>query len=373
MKKRTNISAHGRWMALLGPLFVGIFSGCEPQGGEGTSGGPGSIPSDVHWQTMVADDVNGVVLAGYSSSDGLKMWLQTRSPDNTIIDSFKTNEEITPTAVAVDATGIIVGGHDSNGSWTVSEYAKDDGHLLWSVTDLGAGSNSQCSDSPNDIVIDGSAIYLVGNVNVSPCDSLNGYGDGRWKVEGRSRADGKPLWDKLTYGGGWTNFDYAVQAATDATYLYVVGTSAYTSTPFVLNKVDKLQGTFAWAMGVNVSNEKGGTFALDGQDIYTASGGTSGDVDEGWSVQKRSAADGANVWEVDHPADTPRHRITLGKGSLYLAAAGQPIQKISKDDGSVSSTGATALPKEVQLFFSETSVYTLPYGTPQTVEKFALP
>ena len=138
--------------------------------------------------TSIAVDSSGIYVGGwdYSQSNnqwriekrnlttGALIWTQTINPSlgNDIIQS-----------VAVDSSGIYVGGWDysqSNNQWRIEKRSLTTGALIWTQT----SNPSSGYDSANSVAVDSSGIYVGGY------DSLPGNNE--WRIEKRFKGGSLP-------------------------------------------------------------------------------------------------------------------------------------------------------------------------------------
>jgi hypothetical protein len=276
--------------------------------------------------------------------------VQERDADTgAVVLDFDPNEPIAATAVTLDTNDVYLAGEDIklDTMLSIAAYSRSTGATLWVQQST---EFSQCGNSYGAMTVDATALYVAGAVNVSGCDPNGGYYDIRQHVEARSLDAGKVLWQQ-TFGGGSYMISEATQVVADATSLYLAGRSGFTNTPFVLEKLNKADGTQVWS--VNASGNASGGFVLDGQDIYVHASGTS-TSNKGSSLQRRKAVDGTLVWEVTSSASTPTG-IVLLNGNVYVFSAGQPMLQISKSDGSVAATSSFSLSPAQAFYFADTS------------------
>lgn len=137
-----------------------------------------------------------------SLSNGTLMWGQT-------INYASSNYSDLPYSVAVDSTGIYVAGTSSDGpsdynQWRVEKWSIS-GSLIWAQTYY-PGAFGAVAD---DIVIDGTDIVVVG------------ASQGNWRVEKRASSDGVLTWEKIVDLSSVS--ESPVDIAVDDSGVYVVG------------------------------------------------------------------------------------------------------------------------------------------------------
>ena len=316
----------------------------------GSSNGWGALSSDTDWMAGAADDTYGVVLGGMRQGNVGSRVEERDGDSGAVVLDFDPDEPIAAQALALDANDVYLAGEDIklDTMLSVAAYSRSSGATLWVQTTTGF---SQCGNSYGAMTVDAAALYVAGAVNVSGgCDPNGGYYDIRQHVEARSLDAGKVLWQQTFGGGAYTIYE-ATQVVADSSSLYLAGRSGFTNTPFVLQKLNKSDGTQVWS--VNAAGNASGGFVLDGADIYVHAGGTS-TSNKGSSLQRRRAVDGSLVWEVTSPDTTPTG-IVLLKGNVFVFSAGQPMRQISKTDGAVAATSSFSLPPDQAFYFADMS------------------
>jgi hypothetical protein len=183
----------------------------------------------------IAIDSTAMYVVGYDSSPGNTQWrIEKRSlTDGSLVSGFGTGGVVAnnpstgsdyANAIAIDSTAMYVVGRDEspgNAQWRIEKRSLADGSLVsgFGTGGVVTGNPSTGSDQAYDIAIDSTAMYVVG-FDYSP-------GNGQWRIEKRSLADGS-LVSGFGTGGVATNnpstgSDQAYDIAIDSIAMYVVG------------------------------------------------------------------------------------------------------------------------------------------------------
>ena len=208
--------------------------------------------------------------------------------------------------VAVDASGVYVVGDDSNtaggdSEWRIEKRSLTTGATIWAISEqIGDGT-----DTAKGVAVDASGVYVVGLDTPNPPSTAR-----EWRIEKRSLTTGAFITTFGTNGvitesaGG---NDQAWGVAVDASGMYVVGYDSVpvSSTAFRIEKRSLTTGAFITTFGTNGAisedissgNEVGARVAVDASGIYIAGvdQNTSGNKYE-WRVEKRNLTTGATIW-----------------------------------------------------------------------------
>lgn len=190
-----------------------------------------------------------------SLSDGSLIWVQTNDLSLEYADYA--------TGVAVDSSGIYVVGTDFSSPstshvyrWRIEKRSLVDGAIIWVKTSSLSGNN----DGANNVAVDASGIYVVGY------DSLPGQSNAEWRIEKRSLSDGTSIWSQTSNPSG--SYDGASDIVIDASAIYVVG---YDSTSGVgTDRVEKRSLTDGELIWIQTSTDRkiARDVAIDASGIY---------------------------------------------------------------------------------------------------------
>jgi len=278
--------------------------------GFGTGGVVTNDPGSGYDEAIdIAVDSAAMYVVGYDEAPGNCQWrIEKRNlADGSLVSGFGTGGVVTGNpstgydsarAIAVDSAAMyVVGCDESPGDyqWRIEKRSLADGSL---VPGFGTGgavtvNPSSGSDFPFDIVIDSTAMYVVG-YDESP-------GNWQWRIEKRNLTDGGLI--GVFTSNPSTGYDAAVSIAIDSTAMYVVG---YDENPgnyqWRIEKRSLADGSLVPGFGtggaVTVNPSSGGDviyeIAVDSTAIYSVGYDNSpGNVQ--WRIEKRSLTDGSLV------------------------------------------------------------------------------
>ncbi len=252
---------------------------------------------------------------------GRKLSITVRASSGDLVPDFGTGGVVTSNrsttmdyaqAVVSDSTSLYIVGYDDspalgNYQWRIEKRSVSTGLL---VTGFGTGGTatsdpSTGADYANAVVSDGTDLYIVGS------DNVPGGNDTRWRIEKRSLSSGALV---SAFGTGGvvtsdpsTDRDYASSAATDGTYLYIVGTDVglgYGNEQWRVEKRSLSTGALATGFGtggVVLSNPSStGDWVrdevIDGTDLFLMGSDQSiGPGPSQWRIEKRALSTGALV------------------------------------------------------------------------------
>jgi hypothetical protein len=210
----------------------------------------------------IAIDDTGIYIIGISGEKS-EWRIEKRNKENGSLIWNVTSTLGVARAVAVDKTGVYIGGIDTNSEknfWRIEKRNKTNGELIWVVSK----SFNEGADIIKDIALDSTGIYIVG------IESRKSSSFSVWRIEKRSPKDGSLIWSTTSTPGA---FNDVYSVAIDDTGIYIAG-----------EKWIKTQDTSF------------GTFL--------------------WKIEKRSLVDGNLIWEVDSKAEDSRRYL---KGPISLA------------------------------------------------------
>jgi hypothetical protein len=265
----------------------------------------------------IAIDSTAMYVVGYGSSPGDEQWrIEKRSLTNgNLIPGFGTGGVVTEDpstwheqahAIAIDSAAMYVVGWDeipgfANNQWRIEKRSLTDGSLIpgFGTGGVVTSNNSTGVDLAFGIAIDTTAMYVVG-FDFSP-------GNGQWRIEKRSLADGSLVPGFGTGGvvtsNPCTGLDEAFGIAIDSTAMYVVGFDySPGNEQWRIEKRSLTDGSLVPGFGTggvvtedpSTGSEAAYTIAIDSTAMYVVGGDQSpGNLQ--WRIEKRSLADGTLV------------------------------------------------------------------------------
>lgn len=217
-----------------------------------------------------------------SLSDGSEMW--SAAVDYNVSEGFGDLGAERARAVAVDATGIYIGGHVED-HWQIEKRDLASGALLWEKHDT-------ASAGFGGIALTGGGVFMCGS---EPHDPPGGRF--RWRAERRGASDGMVAWarslDPTPGSLGYDDLCFGVAA--DASSVYLAGLA----TPDAFNPGDRRWELRAWdvetgsqerwkaAPDFGTDNDVAFQVAVDDRALYVVGGG--GGL---WRIEKRDKRDG---------------------------------------------------------------------------------
>jgi len=265
----------------------------------------------------IAIDSTAMYVVGCDYSPGDEQWrIEKRSLTNgNLVPGFGTGGVVTvdPSTwheqaydIVIDSTAMYVVGWDkslgfANDQWRIEKRSLTDGSL---VSGFGTGgvvtSNpSGSADVAFGIAIDTTAMYVVG-FDFSP-------GNGQWRVEKRSLADGSLVpgfgTGGVVTGNPCTGLDEAFDIAIDSTAMYVVGFDySPGNSQWRIEKRSLADGSLVPGFGtggVATNNPSTGSdvaydIAIDSTAMYVV-GHDSSPGNSQWRIEKRGLTDGSLV------------------------------------------------------------------------------
>ena len=176
----------------------------------------------------------------------------------------------TPYSIAIDTTHMYIVGTNSDSNWRIEKRLLSDGSLNTDFGILVIATSSTFSNTPNDIVIDGIYMYIIGYNDILA-----------WRIEKRLLSDGSL---DITYGsGGFLTSDsssnIAYSIAIDSIHTYVVGDNKAGN--WRIEKRLKNTGDFPdffpnYKAGFTditpIAGKTGQAFSFDGVDDYVDAG-----------------------------------------------------------------------------------------------------
>ena len=328
-------------------------------------------------------------------NQGVPIWTRTENPSSTLDQ---------PARVAVDGTGSYVIGYDyspGNAEWRIEKRSLGDGSIIWTQVE----NPSTDSDSPSAVAVDGTGLYVAGN------DLSLGGTNFEWRIEKRSLTTGAITWTQIENPS--TGFDVAYALAVDGSGLYVAGVDQVLgNTQWRIEKRSLTTGaliaTFGTA-GVELENPSSSSdsplgLAVDGSGLYVVGYDAALVSNEEWHIEKRSlttgllvAAFGSGGVAVDNPSsgNDDAYAVVVDGTGVYVVGIdqvpGNPewrIEKLQLSDGSpVSAFGSSGVVQEdhgsgddepsAQVAIDGTGIYVpgydqLPGNYEWRVEKFGL-
>jgi len=200
----------------------------------------------------VAVDGSGVYVVGFDQVPGNYEWRVEKRSLTTGVIMWAVSEDIstsydTAHGVAVDASGVYVVGGDSSTAgnhyeWRVEKRSLTTGVIIWALSEHISSSGS---DASHGVAVDGSGVYVGGG------DENTAGNHDEWRVEKRSLATGVIIWavsEQIS-----TSSDYASGVAVDASGVYVVGydsNAAGSKEEWRAEKRSKPQGDLVSATGM---------------------------------------------------------------------------------------------------------------------------
>jgi hypothetical protein len=265
----------------------------------------------------IAIDSTAMYVVGYDYSPGDEQWrIEKRSLTNgNLVPAFGTGGVVTvdPSTwheqaydIVIDSTAMYVVGWDkipgfANDQWRIEKRSLADGSL---VSGFGTGgvvtSNpSESTDLAFGIAIDTTAMYVVG-FDFSP-------GNGQWRIEKRSLADGSLVpgfgTGGVVTGNPCTGLDEAFAIAIDSTAMYVVGFDySPGNSQWRIEKRSLTDGSLVSGFGTGgavINNPSMGSdsaydIAIDTTAMYVV-GHDSSPGNNQWRIEKRSLTDSSLV------------------------------------------------------------------------------
>lgn len=272
-----------------------------------------SAGADVAYQVVVGSD--GIYVGGYDEAGGSRKWrLEKRS----LIDgAILWTQIINPTgsydesrSIALGSDGIYLAGWDAAGGyeWRVEKRSLVDGSAIWAINDNLSGGN----DAAKTIAVGSDGVYIGGY------DAMSGNGE--WRVEKRSLANGAIIWSK---GADYTaNNDEVTGIAVGVDGVYIVGWDYGGGHEWRLEKRDLATGNVLWTTTENPSSGNDAAYAVAvGSDAFYVAGYDSSLGYQRWLIEKRNFSDGSIVWaKTSSPsaAIAGPGGISVGPDEIYV-------------------------------------------------------
>ena len=212
------------------------------------------ISTSSEWANGVAVDASGLYAVGADNNtvSGSYEWRVEKRSLTTGAIMWAVSEHISSYndwayGVAVDGSGLYAVGFDHNGAgntfeWRVEKRSLTTGVIIWALSEHISSSGS---DASHGVAVDGSGVYVGGG------DENTAGNHDEWRVEKRSLATGVIIWavsEQIS-----TSSDYASGVAVDASGVYVVGydsNAAGSKEEWRVEKRSKPQGDLVSATGM---------------------------------------------------------------------------------------------------------------------------
>jgi hypothetical protein len=203
-----------------------------------------------------------------SGRDGKGQWRveKRRLSDGAVLWNQMTVSGVA-LAVAVDDTGVYLGGYDrvpGDQQWRIEKRSLTDGSLIWEVTH----NPSKEDEKVYGMAVDASGVYAAG------FDSA--VDAGQWRIEKRNLSDGKLIWEKVDNPS--PGLDKAHGLSIDATGLYIPG---YDKDQMRVEKRSLEDGSLIWVGRSNPGGKLWYAVAVDDTAVYVG-----GNLRRQWRIEK---------------------------------------------------------------------------------------
>ncbi|PLX20977.1 hypothetical protein C0584_04300 [Candidatus Parcubacteria bacterium] len=276
-------------------IFISFHLDVQAAGGDPVWVKTSNIPAVREVMEKVESDATGVYIVGSDLVPGNYQWvIEKRTHSSGALIWRKTSNPSSgaeyPESIAIDSTGIYVGGYDAapgDNQWRIEKRNLSTGDPIWVKT-------FNLSTDPayiKGLAVDATGLYVIGY------DS--GFGDYQWRIEKRNLNTGDPIWSKISNPSA--SADMAQDVAVDGTGVYIVGydyvpnagrwrmekRNLSTGNPIWTKTVDPapLFGDYALAVTVDSSG-----FYVGGRDSST------GSANPQWRIEKRNISTGDPIW-----------------------------------------------------------------------------
>ncbi len=183
------------------PRSIAVNSGGVYIGGDfDTGNGPGN--GDTQWRIEKRDPSTGALVTSFGAGGVI---LQDLSANNDRV-----------TNIAVDSGGLYIIGEDNsqgNAQWRIVKRSLTDGSIIWTQTEN--PSSSYVGDLPVGLALDSTGVYIGGY------DSTQSSSDKQWRFEKRNLSDGSIIWSKTENPSIYD--DFLNDIFVDSASMYIVG------------------------------------------------------------------------------------------------------------------------------------------------------
>lgn len=200
-------------------------------------------------------------------------------------------------AVAVDGSGLYVGGYDTNTTGGQTECRIEKRDLSTGAFIVGFGSGGAISEhgcySVSGVAVDGTGLYLVGSDDNTPTNNSE------WRIEKRSLTTGAMIWSQSEHISSAS--DGADGVAVDGTGVYVVGSDENTPSNNAEWRIEKrglTTGDIIWSRSEHLStgSDLGWAASVDGTGLYAVGiDRNTTDARSEWRIEKRDLSTGMLV------------------------------------------------------------------------------